>query len=107
MFLGLKRCDLVELVRRYSNRYDLQERLAQARSRAAQRGVREDDRSGATWGRIPGVQRSRLTEADIRALIAEFRAGSPKWQLAERYAVSLTTVKNVLRKHGVRRADLR
>ena len=43
----------------------------------------------------------------MQALIGEFRAGTPKWKLAERYAVSLSTVKNILRKHGVRRANQR
>jgi hypothetical protein len=97
----------VELVRRYCNRRDLQERLAQARSRVSQRGGRDDDRPDVAWGRIPGAQRSRLTDADVQCLIGEFQAGAPKWALAETYAVSLSTVKNILRKHGVSRANSR
>ena len=89
---------LVELVRRYCNRPDLQERLAQARSKVREQG--EQETSDVTWGRVPGAQRGRLTDADVQCLIGEFLSGSPKRVLAERYVVSLTTVKNILRKHG-------
>jgi hypothetical protein len=46
-----------------------------------------------------------LTDADVQSLIGEFLAGTPKWKLADRYAVSLSTVKRILRKQGVRRAN--
>ena len=94
---------LVELVRRYSNRADLQERLAYARSRVGQDGAQEPESSNTAWGRAPGMRRNRLTDDDIERLIAEFLAGTTKRVLSDRYAVSLTTVKNILRKHGVRR----
>jgi hypothetical protein len=51
--------------------------------------------------------RERLTDADVQALIGEFLAGTSKRVLAERYVVSFSTVKNILRKHGVRRANSR
>jgi hypothetical protein len=95
----------VELVRRYRNRPDLQERLGQARFRATQLGDREPDlRQVAVSGRVSGPWRvrDRLTDADLQCLIGEFLAGTPKRVLAERYAISLGTVKNILRKHGVR-----
>lgn len=100
----------MELVRRYSNRADLQERLAEARFRASQRGRQEPDSHAIiVSGRVPGVWRvrDRLSDEDVLALIAEFLAGTSKRMLAERYAVSFSTVKNILRKHGVRRANLR
>lgn len=98
----------VELVRRYSNRADLQERLAEARLRASQPS---EDESGsqqmAVSGRVSGTWRvrDRLTDADVQCLIGEFLAGTPKRVLADRYAVSFSTVKNILRRHGVRRAN--
>jgi hypothetical protein len=46
--------------------------------------------------------RDRLTDADIQQLVSEFLAGTPKRVLAERYVISVGTVKNILRKHGVR-----
>ena len=98
---------LVELVRRYCNRTDLLRNLAEALSRAHQLGEQDDETSHARWGRVPGGQRGRLTEADVQCLIGEFLAGTPKWKVAERYAISLSTVKNILRKHGVRRTNSR
>jgi transposase len=44
-----------------------------------------------------------LADDDIELLIAEFLAGTSKRELAERYHVSFSTVKNILRRHGVRR----
>jgi hypothetical protein len=99
---------MVELVRRYSNRPDLQERLAEARSRATQQGGQESDSNvevvGARVSRTWRV-RDRLTDADLQALIGEFLAGTPKRVLAERYTISIGTVKNILRKHGGRRPN--
>lgn len=92
----------MELVRRYSNRLDLRDQLAEVRSRARQLAGQEPPAAEA-WGRVPGGQRGRLTDADVKQLIADFLAGTPKWALAETYMVCLTTVKNILRKHGVRR----
>jgi hypothetical protein len=56
-------------------------------------------------GCIPtaGRVRDRLTDGDVQALIGAFLAGTPKRVLAEQHVVSLSTVKNILRKHGVRR----
>lgn len=95
----------VDLVRRYSNRVDLQERLAEAQSRALH-GQQEPDRhAAATASRVSRTWRvrDRLMDGDIEQIIAEFLAGTPKRVLAERYAVSFSTVKNILRQHGVRR----
>ena len=96
----------MELVRRYSNRPDLGERLAEASRRTCQRDQHEaDDNTVALRGRIPvaGRVRDRLTDGDVQALIGDFQAGTPKRVLADRYVVSLSTVKNILRQHGVRR----
>ncbi len=50
--------------------------------------------------------RDRLTDADIELLIAEFLAGTSKRVLADRYEIGLSSVKkNILRKHGARRAN--
>ena len=59
-------------------------------------------------GRTPGMRqrvRDRLTDADIELLIAEFLAGTSKRVLADRYEIGLSSVKNILRKHGARRAN--
>ena len=98
----------MELVRRYSNRPDLQERLTEARSRARQRGEREpESQANSATGRAPSVWRvrDRLTDDDVLRLIAEFLAGTSKRELAAQYELSLGSVKNLLRKHGARRAN--
>ncbi|MBV9313522.1 MAG: hypothetical protein JO100_07150 [Pseudonocardia sp.] len=54
----------------------------------------------------PRVQQramDRLGEADLCRLASEFRADATKRELAERYAMSESTVKRVLRKQGARR----
>jgi hypothetical protein len=105
---GAPAVDLVELVRRYSNRADLLERLTETRSRARLQGG-EDPGSHTTTvsGRVSGVWRvrDRLTDDDVLVLIADFLAGTSKRKLADRYDVSFSTVKNILRKHGVRRTN--
>jgi hypothetical protein len=45
----------------------------------------------------------RFSEADIQAIIAEFLSGTPKHELARRYSVSLSGLKNLLRRRGIRR----
>ncbi len=45
----------------------------------------------------------RFSEADIQTIIREFLSGTPKHELARRYSVSLTGIKNLLRRRGVRR----
>lgn len=54
---------------------------------------------------IPAQGSERLSEADRQAIIERFRAGSTREQLANEYGVSLSTVKRLLRKAGVRRQD--
>ncbi len=98
--------DLVELVRRYSNRADLQERLAEVCRKARERSDHDDeDPDMGVRGQTARVWRvrDRLTDDDVQLLMAEFLAGTSKRVLAGRYKLSLSTVKNILRKHGVRR----
>src|SRR5690348_11612614 len=45
----------------------------------------------------------RLSDADVSALITAFVAGTPRWQLAEQYKISVRTVGRLLQKHGVRK----
>ena len=46
--------------------------------------------------------RDRLSDRDIAEIIASCNVGVPKYILAEQYGISLTSVKRLLRKHGVR-----
>lgn len=45
----------------------------------------------------------RFSEADIQTIIAAFLSGTPKHELARRYSVSLSGIKNLLRRRGIRR----
>jgi hypothetical protein len=98
--------EYVELVRRYSNRVDLRERLAEVQRRLGQSDADEpDDPALTVGGQVvdPSHGRGRLTDADEAQLIADFLAGATRQVLADRYVVSMSTVQRILRKHGVRR----
>jgi uncharacterized protein YjcR len=45
----------------------------------------------------------RLSESDIQTIITEFLSGMPKHELARRYSVSLSGIKSLLRRRGIRR----
>jgi hypothetical protein len=45
----------------------------------------------------------RLSATDIQTIIAEFLSGTPKHELARKYSVSLSGLKNLLRRRGIRR----
>lgn len=49
----------------------------------------------------------RLSEADINTIIAEFLSGTSKQELARRHSVSLSALKNLLRRRGIRRDNSR
>lgn len=51
----------------------------------------------------PWRVRDRLSDQDIAQLIAAFKAGTPKHELAKRYGIALRTLKQLLRAHGVKR----
>jgi hypothetical protein len=49
----------------------------------------------------------RFSEADIQTIISEFLSGTPKHELARRYSISLSGIKNLLRRRGIRRDNRR
>lgn len=98
--------ELVEVLSRYSNQPDLLEPLVDVLKRI-EAGDQEDapglpdyrSGSGEPW-RVS----DRLTEADIRTMIDQYRIGATtKPALAAQYKVSLSTVKRILARHGVRK----
>ncbi|HKS46190.1 MAG TPA: hypothetical protein VJT49_13970 [Amycolatopsis sp.] len=93
----------VDLITAYSKRPDLADALARAVQqieRAQDRGVSADHsvRSTARSGQPRRVV-DRLSAAEIRLLIDAFERGTPKWKLAEQYAISESSIKRLLRKH--------
>jgi hypothetical protein len=95
---------MVDIVRSYSKRPDLLEDLDRAVRRLAQAAkthasdqplsVRSSGRVGRVWALA-----ERLTEAEVRALAANFRAGTRKWRLVAQYGISESSVKRILRLH--------
>jgi hypothetical protein len=98
----------VELVRRYSNRSDLQERLDKAHHIAHERrGPSQGSDGDFVSGGASDVWRlsDRLSEEDVEEIILLFLAGTPKRVLAEQFGASLSSIKALVRQHGVRRTS--
>jgi DNA-directed RNA polymerase specialized sigma24 family protein len=96
----------VELVRRYSNHADLQERLSQAAHSVTQGGFQDQETSDETVsGQASRVRRvhDRLSADDIQQITQHFGAGTSKRVLADRFGISLSSVKLLLRQRGVKR----
>jgi histidine ammonia-lyase len=100
------RCEdlLVDLIRAYSNRRDLadalvstvqQLRQAQAQISGPANSVRSAPLRTRQW-RIG----DRLSEADTEQLVAAFTADTSKRKLADRYGVSESSVKRLIRLNG-------
>jgi uncharacterized protein (DUF2235 family) len=94
----------VDLIRAYSNRRDVadalvstvqQLRQAQAQGSGTTNSVRSTPLSTRQW-RVG----DRLSEADTEHLVAAFTAGTSKRKLAERYGISESSVKRLVRQHG-------
>jgi DNA invertase Pin-like site-specific DNA recombinase len=97
----------VEVVRRYSNRSDLLEQLRKMAMIMADRGrygeagmtVEINTASANRSRRL----RDRLSPEDHQTIIDLYRSGTRVRQIAEKFSVSLRSVKRLLREHGIRR----
>ncbi len=88
----------------YSNRLDLahalistvqQLRQAQAQTTASAQSVRSAPLSTRQWR-----MGDRLSERDRERLVAAFTAGTSKRKLAERYGITESSIKRLIRQHG-------
>ena len=97
----------MDLLGAYSKRSDLvfglvrvmeQLRVADPREHEAVCSVRSEH--------APRIWRisDRLSEADVHSLVSSYQAGVTARELAEQYKISRTSVKQLLREHGVRRS---
>ena len=96
---------LVELCRRYSNRQDLVNPLVNVLEKIKNGAPDPRDDLVPVNGTQPGVWRitDRLSPSDIESLVESYRSGSTMNAVAERYGVSVATVKRLAREHGVRK----
>jgi hypothetical protein len=93
----------VDLIGAYSKRRDLADALVGAVQQLRQVQAQGSepapslcsDRSHRQW-RIG----DRLSEPDQKQLIADFTAGTSKRKLAERYGISESSIKRLIRQHG-------
>jgi FixJ family two-component response regulator len=93
----------VDLIAAYSKRRDLVNALASAvqRLRQAQsQGGKSTQSMRSTLSHRPWRVGDRLSEADLERVIAAFTAGTSKRKLAERYGISESSVKRLIRQHG-------
>jgi hypothetical protein len=93
----------VSLIQAYSKRRDLADALACAvhQLRQAQAPTREPA-SGmrSTVSHRQWRVGARLSEADMERLLVAFTAGTSKRKVAERYGISESSVKRLIRQHG-------
>lgn len=91
---------MVELLRRYSNRHDLVTRLVSVLKRI---GAGDESGPAAVQSDPPSSRRlSSKLAADDRWRIAEqYLAGETAPVLAERYGISLKSVRRILQARGV------
>jgi hypothetical protein len=94
----------VEIVTHYSNTPDLLVDLRRTLQAVTEPAELDDEPdlpphpAGRAW-RV----RDRLSMEDIQSILKEFKAGTSGRELAERYVISLSAVKRLLREHGIRR----
>jgi hypothetical protein len=90
---------------RYSNRPDLLEQLRKVV--AILSDSRQDDGTDAKVAAERMVRSRRLCDRfsleDLRVMIDLYRSGTTAREVAEKYGVSLRSIKRLLRQHGVRR----
>jgi hypothetical protein len=99
---------LVHLLGRYLNQPEWHHDLRTAWSAVSDTNDQEEvpGLGGLTGsGQVPRHHAivDRLAPSDIESLINLYLAGAPARSLAERYSISETTVKTLLRKRGIRR----
>lgn len=97
----------MDLLIAYSKRLDLLSELVGAVERVrVEDGERPETGRSVRSGQAPRVWRvsDRLDEADLCNLVSGYRAGTTARELAEQFNISKSSVKRLLREHGIRRA---
>lgn len=96
----------MELLTRYSNNSTLLDGLRHARQAATSPDENDEPELGgdrlAAGGR-PWAVADRLTAGELRELVACYGAGMTARELAEKFSISHSSVKRILRKAGARK----
>lgn len=89
----------------YSNRPDLLEQLRKVATILSD--SRQDDGTGTKVATERVIRSRRLRDRfsleDLRIMIDLYRSGTTAREVAEKYGVSLRSIKRLLRQHGVQR----
>lgn len=95
----------MEILTHYSNAPDLLSGLRRTVQAVTEMVVEDDEPDLSTSAPVfrPTRIEDRLSASDIDQLITSFKAGTTIRELVEHYGICRTSVKNVLRRHGVRR----
>jgi Helix-turn-helix domain of resolvase len=95
-------------VHAYSNRSDLREKLQQVAVILSEAARQDDEPDSSADGEVRSITRwwslrDRFSTEDLHVMIDLYRSGTTARQVAEKFGVSVRSVKRVLHKHGVRR----
>lgn len=99
--------DLVDLLRRYWNRSDLLEQLRGLSVILSGDSLVGEGRPTRTVGESGALRsrwlRDRFSAEELQAMVDLYCSGVPAGEVAEKYSVSLRSVKRLLQKRGARR----
>lgn len=101
---------VVELLRRYANRSDLLVDLSQAVDRLQGRQLElatdpPDELTSCCQQPRRRLLSTRFTYDDIASMITKYDQGETAKLIAAEHQISLTSLKRLIREHGVRRRD--
>jgi hypothetical protein len=92
---------------RYSNRPDLLEQLRKVAEILLNHAQNDDAGTEVTTACVVRSRRlcDRFFPEDLQTMIDLYRSGTTAKQVAEKFGISLRSVKRLLHQHGVRRRD--
>jgi hypothetical protein len=93
------------VIRRYSNRCDLLEQLRKVAVILWDRGQEDGAGVKVTAECVTRSRqlRDRFSSGDLQAMIDLYRSGTTAKQVAQKFGISLRSVKRLLHQHGIRR----
>lgn len=99
----------MEIVTHYSNTPNLLSDLRRTINAVTTMVIRDDEPDIAASAPADRAWRvkERLSPRDLDQLVESFKEGTTIPELVERYGISRTTIRTILRQHGVRRRPKR